>query len=213
MINAILYVLKGGIPWRLLPSSFPPCKTVYHVFRAWTRDQTWAALNDALLSRPPSDWKRIAPGMRRSDVYSVVGQPHISNESSKGGVRWRSSRIIGRWEFEVFFRDETVYNFGRRGDGIGGDTSVLLRNEPELASLGAASPLGWLCARIIAAALVVIASRNTSRHEDGIGDADRDELVPLHAPPRRCWSRAGHRTVNRGGGLDFASSRGADSRT
>jgi putative transposase len=32
----------------LLPKSFPPWKTVYHVFRAWTLNCTWAALNDAL---------------------------------------------------------------------------------------------------------------------------------------------------------------------
>ena len=48
VVNAILYVLKGGIAWRLLPKNFPPCKTVYHVFRAWSLDGTWAALNDAL---------------------------------------------------------------------------------------------------------------------------------------------------------------------
>ena len=50
VIDAILYVLKGGIAWRLLPKTYPPWKTVYHIFRAWTLDQTWAALNDALRS-------------------------------------------------------------------------------------------------------------------------------------------------------------------
>src|SRR5438477_310371 len=48
VLNAILYVLKGGIAWRLLPQNFPAWKTVYHVFRAWSFDGTWAALNDAL---------------------------------------------------------------------------------------------------------------------------------------------------------------------
>ena len=48
VINAILYVLKGGIAWRLLPKNFPPCKTVYHIFRAWSLAGTWAALNDDL---------------------------------------------------------------------------------------------------------------------------------------------------------------------
>lgn len=48
VLNAILYVLKGGIPWRLLPKNFPLWQTVYHVFRAWSQDCTWAALNDAL---------------------------------------------------------------------------------------------------------------------------------------------------------------------
>jgi transposase len=48
VLDAIFYVLKGGIAWRLLPKNFPPWKTVYHVFRVWSRDGTWAALNDAL---------------------------------------------------------------------------------------------------------------------------------------------------------------------
>src|SRR5258707_12374223 len=48
VINAILYVLKGGIPWRQMPTTYPRWKTVYHVFRAWSLDKTWAALNDAL---------------------------------------------------------------------------------------------------------------------------------------------------------------------
>jgi transposase len=48
VLNAILYILKGGIPWRLLPENFPPWKTVYHIFRQWTLDSIWAAINDAL---------------------------------------------------------------------------------------------------------------------------------------------------------------------
>jgi putative transposase len=48
VISAMFFVLKGGIPWRLLPKNFPPWKTVYHVFRAWSLDGTWAALHDAL---------------------------------------------------------------------------------------------------------------------------------------------------------------------
>ena len=48
VIDAILYVLKGGIQWRLLPAEFPPCKTVFHIFRRWTLDNTWEALNARL---------------------------------------------------------------------------------------------------------------------------------------------------------------------
>ena len=38
ILNAILYVTKGGIQWRLLPGNFPPWKTVCHVFGQWTLD-------------------------------------------------------------------------------------------------------------------------------------------------------------------------------
>jgi len=32
VINAIFYVLLGGIPWRMLPHDFPPYNTVYGYF-------------------------------------------------------------------------------------------------------------------------------------------------------------------------------------
>jgi putative transposase len=33
ILDAILYVVKGGVPWRLLPHDFPPWQTVYDIFR------------------------------------------------------------------------------------------------------------------------------------------------------------------------------------
>jgi putative transposase len=48
ILEAILYIVKCGCPWRYLPADFPHWKTVYHVFRQWTLNHTWAALNDAL---------------------------------------------------------------------------------------------------------------------------------------------------------------------
>jgi len=38
IVNAIFYLLRGGIAWRLLPSDFPPWRTVYRWFSSW-RDQ------------------------------------------------------------------------------------------------------------------------------------------------------------------------------
>lgn len=32
VINAIFYVLRGGIQWRMLPEGFPPWQTVYGYF-------------------------------------------------------------------------------------------------------------------------------------------------------------------------------------
>jgi transposase len=48
VMNAIFYVLRGGIPWRFLPKEFPPWKTVYHYFRLWRMDSTWEMLNTRL---------------------------------------------------------------------------------------------------------------------------------------------------------------------
>ena len=77
IIDPILYVLKGGIQWRLLPERFPPRKTVYHVFHKWSRDNTWEALNARLraLVRKGAN-KRCRPTAAILDSQSVKSDPH-----------------------------------------------------------------------------------------------------------------------------------------
>jgi transposase len=48
IVNAIFYVLRGGIPWRFLPKEFPPWQTVYHYFRLWRMEGTWEMMNASL---------------------------------------------------------------------------------------------------------------------------------------------------------------------
>ena len=41
-MNAILYLLRTGCPWRYLPrDGFPPRSTVYNIFRKFQKDGTW----------------------------------------------------------------------------------------------------------------------------------------------------------------------------
>jgi transposase len=43
-VNAIFYVLRGGITWRLLPKDFLPWQTVYRWFaRLWMSRNPWFA--------------------------------------------------------------------------------------------------------------------------------------------------------------------------
>jgi putative transposase len=77
VLDAILYVLKGGLPWRRLPRSFPPGKTLYHVFRAWSRDGTWAALHDALrVCVRAGEGRAAQPGAAILDRQSVKADGH-----------------------------------------------------------------------------------------------------------------------------------------
>jgi len=49
IVNAILYELRSGCAWRLLPRDDLPCwKTVSHSFRKWRRDGTWERLHTLL---------------------------------------------------------------------------------------------------------------------------------------------------------------------
>lgn len=51
VFNALRYRVKSGAHWRLLPKNFPPCQTVYHHFRQWTRTGLRARLNQRLRAR------------------------------------------------------------------------------------------------------------------------------------------------------------------
>lgn len=51
ILDAVLYVLKSGCPWRLLPHDFPPWKTVYHYFRLWRIEGIWERVHAALRER------------------------------------------------------------------------------------------------------------------------------------------------------------------
>ena len=51
MLNAILYWLNTGIPWRDLPERFGPWKSVYSRFRAWTHNNVWENVFSALVAQ------------------------------------------------------------------------------------------------------------------------------------------------------------------
>jgi transposase len=77
ILDALLYIIKGGIQWRLLPNDFPKWKTVYHVFRKWTLDHTWERINARLRAHVRSDaGKRAQPTAAILDSQSVKSDPH-----------------------------------------------------------------------------------------------------------------------------------------
>lgn len=77
VLDAILYIVKGGIPWRLLPNGFPPWKTVHSIFRKWTLNHTWESINARLraLAREQQD-KRCRPTAAILDSQSVKSDGH-----------------------------------------------------------------------------------------------------------------------------------------
>ncbi len=41
IVNGILYVLRSGCPWRLVPHDLPAWGTVYWYFRTWRNEGVW----------------------------------------------------------------------------------------------------------------------------------------------------------------------------
>ena len=92
ILDAILYILKGGVQWRLLPVSFPPWKTVYHVFRQWTFSNTWEALNARLRALVRAD-----EGKRSRPTAAVLDSQSVKSDSHGGEVGYDAAkRIKGR---------------------------------------------------------------------------------------------------------------------
>lgn len=92
ILNAIFYVLKDGIPWRLLPTSFPPWKTVYHVFRKWSRDHTWESINAQLRAHA-----RSQAGKRSRPTAAILDSQSVKSDAHGGAVGYDAAkRIKGR---------------------------------------------------------------------------------------------------------------------
>src|SRR3546814_953256 len=49
IVEAIFYLLRAGCPWRLLPDSFPPWRTVYQWFCTLRDDGVFESLNHHLV--------------------------------------------------------------------------------------------------------------------------------------------------------------------
>ncbi len=88
IIDAILYIITGGIQWRMLPAEFPPYKTVFHVFRKWTLDNTWEGLNARLRAHVrEAHGKRSRPTAAILDSQSVKSDPHGGSVGYDAGKR------------------------------------------------------------------------------------------------------------------------------
>lgn len=50
IIDALLYIVKTGIQWRMLPHNYPKWELVYYYFRRWTGEGLIEEIHDALRS-------------------------------------------------------------------------------------------------------------------------------------------------------------------
>ena len=48
VINAIFYVTRTGIQWRMLPKEYPKWSSVYYYFRKWIKSGLWQQIHDRL---------------------------------------------------------------------------------------------------------------------------------------------------------------------
>lgn len=81
VVEALLYLLWSGCPWRGLPRDFPPRSTVQRYFYRWRGEELWRHVNAVLVGR-----SREAEG-RDAEPSAAVIDSQSARTAESGGPR------------------------------------------------------------------------------------------------------------------------------
>jgi transposase len=104
VLDAIFYVVRGGIAWRQMPSDFPPATTVYDIFRRWTKNESWQRIHDALrdlvrvrAGRNPLPTAAIIDSqtVRGADTVPTASAGYDAGKKTKGRKRHIATDTLG----------------------------------------------------------------------------------------------------------------------
>lgn len=78
VINAILYVMRSGCSWGLLPNDYPNHKSVYHYYNTWSREGIWEKIHVKLVKKV-----RKKAGRKKRPTASCIDSQSRSADAVK----------------------------------------------------------------------------------------------------------------------------------
>lgn len=87
IVNGMLYVLRGGAAWRMMPHDLPPWESVYGHFRRWKRNGLIERVHDAL-----REATRMQAGRERSPRIAVIDSQSVKTTEKGGSVATTQAR-------------------------------------------------------------------------------------------------------------------------
>jgi putative transposase len=97
VVNAIFYVVVGGISWRMLPKEYPNWKSVYHYFRLWRQAGIWQRIHDTLrahVRRKAGRHKHPTAGCLDSQSVKMTALPGIRGYDKAKQINGRKRHIL-----------------------------------------------------------------------------------------------------------------------
>jgi len=127
VVNALLYLLRTGCPWRMLPREFPPRSTVYGYFRRFWEQGIWSTIQMTLLMAA-----RQEAGREASPSAAIIDSQSVKTTEAGGPRGFDAGKKIN----------------GRKRHPLTDTLGLPLRLVVHAADIQDRDGLGLACARI-----------------------------------------------------------------
>ena len=74
IVNGIIYLVKTGCQWRMLPGDFPPWKVVYYYFYTWKKNGILEAMHESLVEKV-----RVSAGKKEEPTVGIIDAQSVKN--------------------------------------------------------------------------------------------------------------------------------------
>jgi putative transposase len=141
MVDAILYITKTGVQWRMLPRDFPSWQLVYYYFRKWSYTGLTEQIHDRLLTQVREKKGRPAsPSLGLVDSQSVKTASLTQQKGLDG-----NKKISGRKRFIVTDTIGLILAIFITPANLGESRTSVARNERKISAAGKNSSGSGLC--------------------------------------------------------------------